>query len=110
MVSVRLHEITIDCVEVAPVAAFWAGLLGVVRDHDADTGSVSVEIVRNRRLTSVRVNVSAQSLDDAWGWARDRRTVVVNSKVRQTHTGLQTITDDAIAPLMVDVDRPQAGR
>ena len=28
MVSLRLHEITIDCVDVLRVAEFWAGLLG----------------------------------------------------------------------------------
>lgn len=27
-VSIHLHEITIDCLDVARVAAFWAGLLG----------------------------------------------------------------------------------
>ncbi|MCT2221891.1 hypothetical protein [Dietzia cinnamea] len=80
-------------------------ILGVQRDHDADTGSVTVAVVRNHRPVTVAVNVSADTLDDAWGWARDRRTVVVNSKIRPTHNGLQAVTHDAVGPLMVDVDR-----
>ena len=84
---------------------FVGPILGVQRDHDADTGSVTVEVIRNHKPATVTVNVSAGTLDDAWGWARDRRTVVVNSKVRLTRSGLQAITNDAVTPLMVDVDR-----
>ncbi|WFN93804.1 hypothetical protein [Gordonia sihwensis] len=84
---------------------FVGPILGVVRDHDADTGTVRVEVIQNRRPTSVLVNVSAEILDQAWTWAQDRRTVVVNSKVRRTHNGLQAVKNDAIMPLMLDVDR-----
>lgn len=84
---------------------FVGPILGVVRDHDADTGTVRVEVVQNRRPTNVFVNVSAEILDQAWGWAQDRRTVVVNSKVRRTHNGLQAVSNDAVTPLMLDVDR-----
>lgn len=85
---------------------FVGPILGVQRDHDAETGSVAVEVIRNHRPATVTVNVSADTLNDAWGWARDRRTVVVNSKVRLTHRGLQAVTNDAVAPLMIEVDRP----
>ncbi|MGC7251478.1 hypothetical protein RBA00_20875, partial [Mycobacteroides abscessus subsp. massiliense] len=67
-----------------------------------DTGRVTVEIARNGRTTSVSVNVSPQVLDEAWQWARERKTVVVNSRVHSTREGLQAVTQDAVAPLMLD--------
>ena len=82
---------------------FVGPIQGVHRDHDSDTGSVTVEIARKGRTTSVTVNVSAAVLDEAWQWARDRMTVVVNSRVNSTRDGLQAATQDAIAPLMLDV-------
>lgn len=84
------------------VEQFVGPIQGVHRDHDADTGRVRVEIARNGRPTSVSVNVSAQVLDEAWQWARERKTVVVNSRVHSTRDGLQAATQDAIAPLMLD--------
>lgn len=85
------------------VEQFVGPIQGVHRDHDADTGSVTVEIARKGRTTSVSVNVSASLLDEAWQWARDRKTVVVNSRVNSTRDGLQAATQDAITPLMLDV-------
>jgi len=82
---------------------FVGPVQGVHRDHDADTGSVTVEIARKGRTTSVSVNVSAAVLDEAWQWARDRKTVVVNSRINSTRDGLQAATRDAITPLMLDV-------
>jgi lauroyl/myristoyl acyltransferase len=64
---------------------------------------VTVQIARNGRTTNVSVNVSAQVLDEAWQWARERKTVVVSSKIRSSREGLQAVTQDAIAPLMLDV-------
>jgi hypothetical protein len=81
---------------------FVGPIQGVHRDHDADTGRVTVEIARNGRTNSVSVNVSPQVLDEAWQWARERKTVVVNSRVHSTREGLQAVTQDAVAPLMLD--------
>ncbi|GLP76375.1 hypothetical protein TUM20983_34850 [Mycobacterium antarcticum] len=84
-------------------AQFGGPIQGVHRDYDADTGSVTVEIARKGRTTSVSVNVSAAVLDEAWQWAKDRKTVVVNSRVNSTRDGLHSATQDAITPLMLDV-------
>jgi len=81
---------------------FVGPIQGVHRDHNADTGRVTVEIARNGRTTSVSVNVSPQVLDEAWQWARERKTVVVNSRVQSTREGLQAVSQDAVAPLMLD--------
>lgn len=81
---------------------FVGPIQGVHRDHDAETGRVTVEIARNGRTTSVSVNVSPQVLDEAWQWARERKTVVINSRVHSTREGLQAVTQDAVAPLMLD--------
>ena len=40
-----------------------------------------------------------------WQWARDRKTVVVNSPVHSTRDGLHAATQDAITPLMLNVKR-----
>ncbi len=98
-VARRLKSRTVPRVE----EQFVGPIQGVQRDHDADTGSVTVEIARKGRTTSVSVNVSGLVLDEAWQWARDRKTVVVNSRVNSTRDGLQAATQDAITPLMVDV-------
>ena len=75
----------------------------VERDPDADTGSVTVQTIRNGHPASVAVRVSAAVLDQAWEWARDRKTLVVQSKVRRTSEGLMAETTDAVTPLMLDV-------
>jgi hypothetical protein len=75
----------------------------VERDPDVDTGSVTVQTIRNGHPASVAVRVSAAVLDQAWEWARDRKTLVVQSKVRRTSEGLMAETTDAVTPLMLDV-------
>ena len=67
---------------------FVGPIRGAQRDHEADTGSVTVEIVRNRPPANLRVNISPKVLDEAWQWARDRKTVVVNSRVRSSREGV----------------------
>jgi hypothetical protein len=75
----------------------------VERDPDADTGTVTVQTYSNGHTANVAVRVSAHVLDQAWDWARDRKTLVVQSKVRRTGDGLIAATTDAVNPLMLDV-------
>jgi hypothetical protein len=82
---------------------FTGPIRGVERDPDADTGLVTVQTTRSGHTANVSVRVSAETLDQAWSWARERKTVVVNSKVRRNSDGLTAETTDAVAPLMVDV-------
>ncbi|WP_142282873.1 hypothetical protein [Mycobacterium aquaticum] len=82
---------------------FVGPIRGVERDHDADTGRVSVEVAHRGRTTRVSVNVSPAVLDEAWQWARERKTVVVNSRVQSQRDGLHAVSLDAITPLMLDV-------
>jgi hypothetical protein len=74
----------------------------VERDPHSDTGTVTVQTIKNGRPARVSVNVSAKVLDQAWQWARDRKTVVVQSRVHQSRDGLMADTADAVTPLMVD--------
>jgi hypothetical protein len=74
----------------------------VERDPHSDTGTVTVQAIKNGRPARVSVNVSAEVLDQAWQWARDRKTVVVQSRVHPSSDGLMADTADAVTPLMVD--------
>jgi hypothetical protein len=78
----------------------------VERDPDAETGMVTVQTFRNGHNASVGVRVSANVLDQAWEWARDRTTVVVQSRVRRTGDGLIAVTTNAVTPLLLDVPGP----
>lgn len=75
----------------------------VERDPEADTGTVTVQTIRNGHSASVAVRVSPGVLDQAWQWARDRQTLVVQSRVQRTAEGLIAVTNDAVTPLMLDV-------
>ena len=55
---------------------FVGSIRRVERDPDVDTGSVTVQTIRNGHPASVAVRVSAAVLDQAWEWARDRKTLV----------------------------------
>lgn len=74
----------------------------VERDPDAETGSVTVQSIRNGRPANVTVRLSPELLDQAWDWARDHRTLVVNSKVERTSDGLIARTNDAVLPVLVE--------
>ncbi|MGY4650522.1 hypothetical protein [Mycobacterium sp. URHB0021] len=74
----------------------------VERDPNDDTGTVTVQTYRNGHAASIAVRVSAGVLDHAWDWARDRKTLVVQSRVRRTADGLMAATTDAVTPLMLD--------
>lgn len=82
--------------------AFSGPIRSVERDPDpgVDTGLVTVQTTRNGRVAHVSVRVSAEILDQAWQWARERQTVVVNSKVRRTSDGLMADKSDAVEPMM----------
>ncbi|QFS90941.1 hypothetical protein FIV07_09280 [Mycobacterium sp. THAF192] len=75
----------------------------VERDPNDETGIVTVQTVRNGHSASIAVRVSPQVLDQAWEWARDRTTLVVQSRVRRTSDGLIAVATDAVNPLMLDV-------
>lgn len=76
----------------------------VERDPGTDTGFVTVQTVRNGHPASIAVPVSGAILSQAWDWARDHITLVVNSKVRRTGEGLIAQSTDAVTPLMLDVE------
>ena len=88
---------------------FSGPIRGVARDPDADTGLVTVQTTRNGHLANVSVRVSAGVLDKAWQWARDRKTVVVNSTVRRTSDGLMADKSDAVEPMMsmLEIEQPE---
>jgi hypothetical protein len=90
----------------APTPRFEEQFVGpirrVERDADADTGTVTVQTFRNGHTANVAVRVSASVLDQAWEWARDRKTLVVQSRVRRTGDGLVAVSSDAVTPLMLD--------
>ncbi|OZF01336.1 hypothetical protein [Rhodococcoides fascians] len=74
----------------------------VQRDPDGETGVVTLQTVRNKRSAHVSVPVTAEVLDQAWGWARDHKTLVIESRVRRTGEGLMADVTDAVSPLMLD--------
>ncbi|WP_131810361.1 hypothetical protein [Mycolicibacter heraklionensis] len=82
------------------VEAFSGPIRGVARDLDTDSGLVTVQTTRNGHPANVSVRVSAEVLDEAWQWARDRQTVVVKSTVRRTSEGLMADRSDAVEPMM----------
>jgi hypothetical protein len=75
----------------------------VERDPNDETGTVTVQTIRNGHSASIAVRVSPRVLDQAWEWARDRTTLVVQSRVRRTSDGLIAVMNDAVTPLMLDV-------
>ncbi|MCZ4078955.1 hypothetical protein O1W68_13455 [Rhodococcus sp. H36-A4] len=75
----------------------------VERDPDGETGVITLQTVRNKRSAHVSVPVSAGVLDQAWGWAHDHRTLVIESRVRRTGEGLMAEVTDAVSPLMLDI-------
>jgi hypothetical protein len=74
-------------------------IIRVERHTDTDTGIVTVQAVRSGRVAHVNVNVSSGRLDEALVWMRARETVVVQSRVHRTSTGLIADSSDAVAPL-----------
>jgi hypothetical protein len=75
----------------------------VERHLDADTGTVTVQTIRNGHPARVSVDVSPALLDQAWTWARERKTVVVQSRVHRTNEGLMADALDAVMPLMLQL-------
>ncbi len=67
------------------------------------SGAEAPQAAHRGRTTGVSVNVSPAVLDEAWQWAWERKTVVVNSRVQSQRDGLHTVSLDAITPLMLDV-------
>lgn len=74
-------------------------IVGVRRDDQDRTGVVTVQVSRNARPAHVSVNVSRERLDEALDWMKARATVVVQSRVHRTSTGLMADSRDAVASL-----------
>lgn len=74
-------------------------IVGVHRDDEDRSGVVTVQVSRNARPAHVSVNVSRERLDDALDWMKARATVVVQSKVHRTSTGLIADSRDAVTTL-----------
>lgn len=74
-------------------------IVGVHRDDEDRSGVVTVQVSRNARPAHVGVNVSRERLDEALDWMKARATVVVQSKVHRTSTGLLADSLDAVAAL-----------
>lgn len=74
-------------------------IVGVHRDDEDRSGVVTVQVSRNARPAHVSVNVSRERLDEALDWMKARATVVVQSKVRRTSTGLIADSRDAVTTL-----------
>jgi hypothetical protein len=107
--SERLKAVAERLRETAPPRAeeqFVGPIRRVERDPHGETGSVTVQAIRNGREANIVVPVSPTVLAQAWDWARDHVTLVVNSKVRRTGEGLIAQDTDALNPLMVNVQTP----
>jgi hypothetical protein len=89
---------------------FSGPIRGVVLDTDSDTGVITVQTIRNGHAASVSVRASAELMHEAWQWARERKTVVVNSTVRRTSDGLMADKDNAVEPMlsMLEIESPDA--
>ncbi len=74
-------------------------IVGVHRDDEDRSGVVTVQVSRNARPAHVSVNVSRERLDEALDWMKARATVVVQSKVHRTSTGLIADSRDAVTTL-----------
>lgn len=74
-------------------------IVGVHRDDEDRSGVVTVQVSRNARPTHLSVNVSRERLDQALDWMKARATVVVQSKVHRTSTGLIADSLDAVTAL-----------
>jgi hypothetical protein len=74
-------------------------IIRVERHTDTDTGVVTVQAVRAGRVAHVNVNVSSDRLDEALVWMRARETVVIQSLVHRSSTGLMADSSDAVFPL-----------
>ncbi|MBA2716913.1 MAG: hypothetical protein H0U51_07675 [Propionibacteriales bacterium] len=74
-------------------------IVGVHRDDEDRSGVVTVQVSRNARPAHMNVNVSRDRLDEALDWMKARATVVVQSKVRRTSTGLMADGLDAVTTL-----------
>ncbi len=74
-------------------------IVGVHRDDEDRSGVVTVQVSRNARPAHVSVNVSRERLDAALDWMKARATVVVQSKVHRTSTGLIADSRDAVTTL-----------
>ena len=74
-------------------------IVGVHRDDEDQSGVVTVQVSRNARLAHVSVNVSREHLDEALDWMKARETVVVQSRVHRSSSGLFADTADAVTPL-----------
>jgi hypothetical protein len=76
-------------------------IVGVHRDDQDQSGVVTVQVSRNARLAHVSVNVSRARLDEALDWMKARATVVVESRVHRTSSGLIADSMDAVSPLSI---------
>lgn len=74
-------------------------IIGVRRDDQDRTGVVTVQVSRSARPAHVSVNVSRERLDEALDWMKARATVVVQSRVHRTSTGLIAESRDAVTSL-----------
>jgi hypothetical protein len=74
-------------------------IVGVHRDDEDRSGVVTVQVSRHSRPAHVSVNVSRERLDEALDWMKARATVVVQSKVHRTSSGLIADSRDAVSTL-----------